>query len=71
MKKVRVNFNLISDMYEKVQEIARNEDTSSADIFRRAVKEFIFNYKTKAINEFYQQDRTQSNEEAVENGNTV
>lgn len=64
--RVRVNFHLLNSMYDKIQEIAREEDTSAADVFRRAVKEFIYNYKNKAINEFYEKER-----EGDRDGSTV
>lgn len=53
MSKVRVNFHLKKDLYEMIQEIADEEGSSAADVFRKAVKKYIYFYKTEAMNRFY------------------
>lgn len=60
MGKVRVNFYLSENLYEMIQEIAQAEDSSSADIFRKAVKKYVYLYKTDAMNEFYSDRKVQS-----------
>lgn len=51
--KTRVNFNLPSEVYKMIKEIADEEGSSSADIFRRAIKKYVFEYKTQDLNKFY------------------
>lgn len=53
MSKVRVNFHLSQEIYKMVQDIANEEGSSAADIFRKAVRKYVYDYKTEDINRFY------------------
>lgn len=51
--KTRVNFLLSNEIYQMVSDIAKAEESSSADIFRQAIKNYIYEYRSKDINKFY------------------
>lgn len=52
MTKVRVNFNLPENLYQMVKDIADEEGSSSADIFRRAVKKYVQDHKNEGLGKF-------------------
>lgn len=49
MSKVRVNFFLPDKYYKTIQSIAESEATSSAEIFREAIKRYINHHREKEI----------------------
>ena len=57
MSKIRVNFFLPKDLYDYIQTIAEQEATTSADLFRKAIKKFIQDYRNEDINIFLEQRR--------------
>lgn len=50
--KVRVNFFVPKELYDHIQDIAQREGTTSAELFRKAVKKFIYDYRNEDINKF-------------------
>jgi hypothetical protein len=57
MSKVRVNFFLPKELYDHMQTISIQEGTTNADLFRKAVKQFIYAYRTEDINIFLNKNR--------------
>jgi metal-responsive CopG/Arc/MetJ family transcriptional regulator len=57
MSKIRVNFFLPKELYDHIQVIAEQEATTSADLFRKAIKKFIYDYRNEDINVFLEQKR--------------
>jgi hypothetical protein len=60
MSKVRVNFFLPKEVYDCLQGIAEQEASTSAELFRAAVKQFIHNYHDKDLNKFFKNKSVQS-----------
>ena len=55
MSKVRINFYLPTKVYLEVQEIAKEEATTSAEIFRNAVKLYIKKHSTNKLDQQQQE----------------
>jgi len=65
MSKVRVNFFLPDHLYNEIQKIAEIECTSSADIFRKAVKGFIISYREDDFNKVFLEEKQESKREVI------
>jgi metal-responsive CopG/Arc/MetJ family transcriptional regulator len=62
MSKVRVNFYLPLKIYSEVQLIAEEEATTSAEIFRKAIKSYLREYRLGTFG----QRELKNNEQKIE-----